>query len=246
MSEPLEPLPPDIAELLEREKAGYPDDPALKSNVLERVERAISLSAPSPDAPKPDVDRAVEAVKRAMTTKLVAATVAAFVAGGAVGGAVVSAVKTPPPPASVVPSATPSVPTSPTTTPTTTAPAPSASATTTTSATTPPSASTAAVPSASAPATNGDLTKERELLDAARAALAQGHPDDAIAAVQKHETRWPHGYLAEEREVIHIQALVTAGRRDEAGRRAASFRKTYPKSMLMPAVDAALAPPATP
>jgi hypothetical protein len=82
--------------------------------------------------------------------------------------------------------------------------------------------------------------RERELLDVARAALARGRPADAIAAAEEHAQKWPRGYLAEEREVVLIQALVSAGRGRAAESKAALFRKSFPRSMLMPAVDVAL------
>lgn len=91
-----------------------------------------------------------------------------------------------------------------------------------------------------APLASGDLAKERELLDVARAALARGRPADALAAAAEHARKWRRGYLGEEREVVLIQALAAAGRRQDAEAKAAQFRKMYPKSMLMPAVDAAL------
>jgi RNA polymerase sigma-70 factor (ECF subfamily) len=86
----------------------------------------------------------------------------------------------------------------------------------------------------------GDLTRERELLDVARAAMAHGSPADAIVAAERHARNWPNGYLTEERETLWIEALAASGRRDEAARKASSFRKAFPKSVLMPAVEAAL------
>ncbi len=85
-----------------------------------------------------------------------------------------------------------------------------------------------------------DLTLERELLDVARAALAHGNTDGAIASLRRHAERWPRGLLAEEREVVWIQALVAGGGRQEAEERAARFRRDFPGSALAPAVDAAL------
>jgi hypothetical protein len=108
-----------------------------------------------------------------------------------------------------------------------------------------PSTAPAAIPSPSAarPAGSaGDLTRERELLDAARAALDRGRPNDAVAAAREHAQKWPRGYLAEEREVVLIQGLVAAGNQQEAEHRAAQFHRTFPKSILGPAVDAAVRP----
>ena len=94
-----------------------------------------------------------------------------------------------------------------------------------------------------AAAGGSDLVREREVIDAARAALARGRPADALVTATRHAERWPHGQLAEEREVIAIQALAASGRRAEAERRAAAFKRAFPSSMLIPAVDAAFSSP---
>lgn len=86
------------------------------------------------------------------------------------------------------------------------------------------------------------LSQERGLLEVARTALARGDVAATLDAVERHARDFPDGRLAEEREVLFIQALVQAGRKDEAARHAASFRKQFPDSLMGPAVDAALAP----
>ena len=97
-----------------------------------------------------------------------------------------------------------------------------------------------AVTSAPPPA-DRSLAEERALLDAARAARARGDDEAAISAARGHESRFPAGQLAEEREAIWIQALVRAQRVDEARSRAASLRARAPRSVFLPVVDAALA-----
>jgi hypothetical protein len=84
------------------------------------------------------------------------------------------------------------------------------------------------------------LAGERLLLERARSALARGDGEQALAAVDQHSRTYPRGQLAEEREVLGIQALVAAGRRQEAAERAGSFRLTYKNSVLLPVVDEAL------
>ncbi|WP_394845702.1 hypothetical protein LZC95_52820 [Pendulispora brunnea] len=179
---------------------------------------------------------------------VVAATVSAFVAGGAVGGTVVKtatgvagetpalhevAVSAP------VPSDFRGAPR-----PTFIAPPPIATLEEEPSALPPLEPEPAPKPSSNAHVEKaGDITRERELLDAARAALARGRPDDAIAAAERHAQKWPHGYLVEERDAVLIQALALGGRHDEAQRRANAFRKAYPQSILLPAIDASLASP---
>jgi hypothetical protein len=85
-----------------------------------------------------------------------------------------------------------------------------------------------------------DLTAENALITRARAALVRGDADGALAAVEEHETRFASGALSEEREVVRVQALVAADRRDEAGARARRFHEQFPNSMFGPAVDRAL------
>lgn len=86
------------------------------------------------------------------------------------------------------------------------------------------------------------LSQERALLEVARTALAKGDVTGTLDAVERHARDFPDGRLAEEREVLFIQALVQAGRKDEAARHADAFKKHFPDSLMLPAVDAALAP----
>jgi hypothetical protein len=95
---------------------------------------------------------------------------------------------------------------------------------------------------ADVPGRDVDLAAERALLEIARTALARGQSARALEALQRHATEFPRGRLGEEREALSIQALLAAGRRDEARARAERFEKTFPRSLLLPAIDAALAP----
>lgn len=87
---------------------------------------------------------------------------------------------------------------------------------------------------------DGDLSAERAILERARSALARGDAAGALVAVDQHERGFPNGQLAEEREVVAVQALVAAGRTQEAAERGARFRKAFPNSVLLPIVDQAL------
>lgn len=93
--------------------------------------------------------------------------------------------------------------------------------------------------SASARAATSDLTAERSLLDVARTALGRGDFANALASVDAHQKRFPKGALAEEREALAVQALAGAGRRDEARLRAERFARSFPGSILLPAVETA-------
>jgi outer membrane protein assembly factor BamD (BamD/ComL family) len=84
-----------------------------------------------------------------------------------------------------------------------------------------------------------DLAAERAALDVARTALGRGDGANALAACDDHSRKYPRGALAEEREAIAVQALVLEHRGDDARARAERFRKTHPRSILLPAVLAA-------
>jgi hypothetical protein len=84
------------------------------------------------------------------------------------------------------------------------------------------------------------LSAERILLDEARAALAQGDPARAIDRLERHRRTFPQPLLAEERDAMWVQALVKAGRYDEARGRASTFRKRSPDSLFSSVVDSAI------
>ncbi len=75
--------------------------------------------------------------------------------------------------------------------------------------------------------------KELRILEPARRAVARGDFVTALAGVADHERRFPNGRLAEEREALRVRALIGQHRGDEARRAADSFRKTFPKSVLL-------------
>jgi hypothetical protein len=81
------------------------------------------------------------------------------------------------------------------------------------------------------------LRAERTIIDVAQTAVARSDSESALATLAKHQREFPHGQLAEEREWLAIQALNLAGRRDEARARAAAFRRTFPQSLMLPALD---------
>lgn len=225
-SDPLEPLPPELMAALDLEREAYPEDPVLKADVLDRVELAITLAGPA------------SAGLMLGAKKVAAIGVAALAIGFGAGVGTARLLLPQPeghseaaPVASVVIEV--DAPATPTVLP---VPPPVTSATPA-----PVAASASHTPPTSRP--RGDLAKERELLDVARAALARGRSADALAAAELHAAKWPRGALLEEREVVLIQALAAAGRRTEAEAKAEQFRKWFPQSMLLPAVDATLGDP---
>jgi len=98
-------------------------------------------------------------------------------------------------------------------------------------------------PSFSAPLGEGTESRERTLLDRARTAMARGDLPAAARALGEHESAYPHGVLAEERELLRIQEALRSGRRDDGVALARAFRAQHPASVLTPAVDRLLAAP---
>jgi hypothetical protein len=87
----------------------------------------------------------------------------------------------------------------------------------------------------------GSAALERADLDVARAALAHGRVQAALDRLAEHEKKYGNGgNFAEEREVLWVQTLVSAGRRGEAVERARRFRARYPSSLFGPAVEQAV------
>jgi hypothetical protein len=84
------------------------------------------------------------------------------------------------------------------------------------------------------------LAAERMVLDGARAALVHHDAPGALAALRSHEQAFPRGQLLEERESMRVQALSLA--HDFVAARAAGerFRRHFPRSMFLPAVEQAL------
>jgi hypothetical protein len=70
---------------------------------------------------------------------------------------------------------------------------------------------------------------EAELLERARRLLGS-NPSGALELAQQHRARFRGGVLAQEREVIAIEALRKLGRQAEADARADAFERSFPNS----------------
>jgi hypothetical protein len=70
---------------------------------------------------------------------------------------------------------------------------------------------------------------EATLLEQARRALAN-NPAQALALTHRHQALYPQGLLAQEREVIAIEALRRLGQGSKASERATGFERKYPDS----------------
>ena len=75
-------------------------------------------------------------------------------------------------------------------------------------------------------------TKELRVLQPARQAVARGDFGSALAAIADHQSQYPSGKLAEEREALRVKALLGLGRTAEARRAGASFLARFPRSAL--------------
>lgn len=81
-------------------------------------------------------------------------------------------------------------------------------------------------------------SRERQLIEGARTALLRSDSVGALQAIAEHRSSFARGQLSEERDSLEVQALVQAERRDDARAAAARFKRSYPDSILGPAVEA--------
>jgi len=95
---------------------------------------------------------------------------------------------------------------------------------------------TARVVSSASPGKHMNSPTEVELLERARRALASD-PANALTLTQKDAALYPNGELAQEREVIAIEALRRLQRNAEAEQRARAFARAFPGSAHQRAVE---------
>ena len=100
-------------------------------------------------------------------------------------------------------------------------------ATTSSAVPAPPNATSTSTAAASGPPTRSPedaraLAAEVSLVDRARA-LAHRSPDAALALLDEHARTFPYGSLRDEAAVVRVEALLAAGRRDDAERVARPF-----------------------
>jgi hypothetical protein len=76
------------------------------------------------------------------------------------------------------------------------------------------------------------LKRELAFLEDARADLRQQAPAAALAALNAYDRTFPAGTLKAEATALRIEALVAAGRREEAALFARTFLSTHPNSPL--------------
>jgi len=73
------------------------------------------------------------------------------------------------------------------------------------------------------------LTRETELITAARAAIASA-PSAALASLDEHQRDFPDGQLAPEREFLAVDALRRLNRQGEARQRSLDLTRRFPSS----------------
>ena len=216
-----EPLDPELAALFANERVPAPSD-ASRARVLRRASAAIAMGAVAPHA-------AASAAK-SIGVRSLALAAGTFVLGGAVGATLAIVLRHEPPPRTVyVERPIPPV----------VAP-PSAQVPTAVVADEPtgePARKLLPTPSATSTITIDTLAVERGIIDDARAKLASGDPGAALRRLDEHARRFPKARLEEEREALAIQALVNAGKPEDARVRARTFRERWPKSVYAAAVD---------
>jgi hypothetical protein len=232
------PLDQDVRERLEAEIAAVlaPDD--ARARVQQRVASTLGLSwghsggeAVEPrEVPAPSTHAFARArvVPHILSPLVLVALAVSFGLGAVTGALVWRAAHAPPQPQVVYVDRDVSVPLAPASAgdAVVAAPAPSSSPS---SLATPPTS-----------LVGSSLGAERALLDVARSAFGRGQGDEALAALARHEKLYPSGQLAEEREALAVRVLVSTQRGDLARARAARFRRLYPRSVMLPAVEAAL------
>lgn len=83
-----------------------------------------------------------------------------------------------------------------------------------------------------------DSLAEVELLQRTQLAYARRDFSSALALVAEHARRFPQGPLAEECQALGVESLVRWGHADEARRAGAAFVARFPRSVLLPRIEA--------
>lgn len=103
-----------------------------------------------------------------------------------------------------------------------------------------PTANASSAPTATEPTGSPEaapIPREALLLDRARAGLRRGMHDEALVTLMAHERQYPRGVLAEERDVLIIEAYLRSGNAAVARRRIERYRADHPRGVLRARVD---------
>ena len=82
-----------------------------------------------------------------------------------------------------------------------------------------------------APTTGTASNPEALLIERARVALRRGTPDEALRTLMSHERRFPDGQLAEERDVLLVEAYLADGNLKLARERLDHYNAAYPNGL---------------
>jgi TolA-binding protein len=234
MIERVEPLPADVASLLDAERWRPGPAAATRQRLWARVNASLVAPAPAGAAPATSANGVTSLATAGKVALATAALSAAAV--GLVGTRDPAPPPAPPPRAAIASptaSAAPAAPFAPIPEPRPPSPPdarPAGAA----------SRRAAATPGPSRPAPRDTLTLERALLQVAHADLASGRLAPARTALAEHLARFPRGRLAEERESLWIQALAQSGDLEGARARLERFRAAFPHSIFRGALEEAL------
>jgi hypothetical protein len=88
-------------------------------------------------------------------------------------------------------------------------------------------------PSAQPSSPGSTLSAEISAIDQAKRALASGEAGEALRQVDAYRSVFPKGILSAEASALRVEALVRAGRRDEARAELARLRAGHPDSPLL-------------
>jgi hypothetical protein len=232
MSEPNSPVDPRDLDLL---RSDPPADPAARARVRSRLTAVFPMGAGGPSTTGGEGPAERGAPPHPGTGGLFASygtNAIAFIIGGAVGAALYAGLAKPPAPRVVYidrPAPPPALSVAP--------PATASNA----EVQEVPVAATPAPRAATSKGHASQLSAERLILEEARNAITQGDTRRGLDQLERHRRLFPNPLLAEERDALQVQALVKAGRYDEARASADSFRKRASDSIFMPMVDAAIA-----
>ncbi len=242
MTDPTQTMPPfpkDVVVLLEEEAALATQEATSwqpPSGMMERVAQRLPWDVLSTQVPGSTPATASAGTKAALGVK--ATLVAGLLAGAAVGtGVTLWAVQGDVLPGRVVTVGVP--------VPVVVAAPPDAAAVVTPvvvpagqGAARPTVAKKAAAPAPAQPSpTTSDPAAERALLQRARSALARREPGLALQALEEHRERFPASQLAEDRDALGILSLAADGKLDAARAALARFRRSYPQSPMLPALE---------
>lgn len=240
--EQLTPLDPDIADLIAGARSHDDMPEAMRVRLRSRLGLPAGIVPPGSPA-SPAAPSAMPSLAHALLKHPLRNALLAFAVGGGVGAGIHARLSRPPAPRTIVVERVVHVPAPVVVAPAPVVPSPALPTPVPPIADSPDVTEAPHVPAAHpGEPLSGDtsLRAEQRVLEMARTALTRGQYGAALEALGNDARRFPHGQLAEERDSLTVQALIGAGRFDDARAHAARFAREHPGSLLGPAVEAAI------